>query len=118
MSWNFLKLLKLITDDTTVKHFKDHRNFCLSHDEFTDDFPSVLNFDIETRRKFFNNQTFHCPDVYLQHWNEVKINSLLHPGGLSHGSGGSCYNPYPPCKNEDSLSVNALSDGKSFQKGK
>ncbi|KAG1837227.1 hypothetical protein DFJ58DRAFT_734497 [Suillus subalutaceus] len=78
---NFLKILKLIADDATVKCFKDHRDFCLLHDKFTDDFTSVLNFDIKTRRKFFNNQTFHHPDAYLQRWNKVKINTSLHPSG-------------------------------------
>jgi hypothetical protein len=41
---NFLKLLRLIVDDAMVKWFKDHQDFCLSHNKFMDNFPFILNF--------------------------------------------------------------------------
>jgi len=55
---NFIRLLKLVADDATVQRFTDHRDFCLSRDKFGDNFDSILAFDIEIRRRFFNTHTF------------------------------------------------------------
>ncbi|KAG1886299.1 hypothetical protein F4604DRAFT_1918029 [Suillus subluteus] len=46
---NFLKMMALIADEATIRQFVEHRNFCLSRDEFSEDWNAVLNFDIEIR---------------------------------------------------------------------
>ncbi|KAG2159323.1 uncharacterized protein EDB93DRAFT_1099709 [Suillus bovinus] len=74
---NFLKMMLLITDEAMIKHFVEHCDFCLSHNKFSEDWNAVLNFDIEIRRKFFNAQSFCDLDAYMQHWNEIKINTSL-----------------------------------------
>ncbi|KAG1876017.1 hypothetical protein C8R48DRAFT_768863 [Suillus tomentosus] len=74
---NFLKMMALVADKATIKRFIKHRDFCLSRDEFSDDWNAVLNFNIEIRRKFFNAQSFHDPSTYMQRWNEIKINTSL-----------------------------------------
>jgi hypothetical protein len=55
---NFIKLLSQVADDATVQCFMDHCDFCLSRDEFSDNFESVLTFYIEICRRFFNKHTF------------------------------------------------------------
>jgi hypothetical protein len=55
---NFIKLLSQVADDATVQCFTDHHDFCLSRDKFGDNFKSVLAFDVEIRRRFFNTHTF------------------------------------------------------------
>lgn len=116
---NFLKMMALIADAATVKRFVEHRDFCLSRDEFTSDWSAVLNFDIEIRRKFFNEQSFRDPISYTQRWNEIKINTSLNANSAAQSGGGvSRYSPYPPRKPEGQSSGSASNDGKPFRKGK
>ncbi|KAG2351397.1 hypothetical protein BDR07DRAFT_1386030 [Suillus spraguei] len=74
---NFLKLLALVADEDTVVHFSEHHMFCMSWDEFTSNFPAILRFDIETRRRFFNSSVFLDKGAYKEHWSEVKIDSRM-----------------------------------------
>ncbi|KAG1836804.1 hypothetical protein DFJ58DRAFT_734749 [Suillus subalutaceus] len=74
---NFLKMMALIADEAMIEWFVEHRDFCLSRDEFSDNSNAVLNFDIEICWKFFNSQTFCDPDAYMQRWNKIKINTSL-----------------------------------------
>lgn len=74
---NFLKMMPLIADKATIRHFVEYHDFCLSHNEFSKDWNTVLNFDIKICWKFFNIQLFHDPNAYMQCWNKIKINTFL-----------------------------------------
>ncbi|KAG2336519.1 hypothetical protein BDR05DRAFT_1005772, partial [Suillus weaverae] len=74
---NFLKLLTLIIDNITVQRFTEHRQFCMSRDAFTSNFQAILNFNIETHRRFFNTHIFLDHNTYKEHWTEVKVDSCL-----------------------------------------
>jgi hypothetical protein len=115
---NFLKMMALIADEATIKRFVEHQDFCLSCDEFSDDWHAVLNFNIEIRRKFFNSQSFRDPDAYMQRWNEIKINTSLSTNYTQSSSGGSRFNPYPPRRPEGQSSAAVSNDRKPFRKGK
>jgi hypothetical protein len=111
---NFIRLLKQVADDTTVQRFTDHRDFCLSRDEFGDNFESVLAFDVEIRRRFFNTHTFPSRVAYLDRWRNVLIKTTL----SQQSSSSSRYQPYPARKPEGSSSVNMSNDGKPFRRSK
>lgn len=111
---NFIRLLGLVADDATVKRFTDHRNFCLSRDEFGDNFDSILAFDVEIRRRFFNTHTFPSRVAYLDRWKNVLIKTSL----AQQGSSSSRYQPYPSRKPEYSSSAGTSNDGKPFRRSK
>ncbi|KIK48497.1 hypothetical protein CY34DRAFT_29053, partial [Suillus luteus UH-Slu-Lm8-n1] len=119
---NFLKLLTKVADKSIVQEFKDHRDFLTDRDDFNDQFDTILAFDIEVRRKYFNNLTLLDEGAYMQRWNEVKIDTkLARQEQSASGSAGSNnrYQPYPPRKNDTPYaSNNASSDGKPFRRGK
>lgn len=114
---NFLKLLELIADDIVVNRFIGHRTFCMSRDEYTSNFPAVLRFDIETRRRFFNTGIFLDPDTYRGRWSEVKIDARLDRD--RGGNAGGRFAPYPP-RRPDAPQGGAgpSNDGKPFRRGK
>ncbi|KAG1888467.1 uncharacterized protein F5891DRAFT_182174 [Suillus fuscotomentosus] len=111
---NFIRLLGLVADDATVKRFTDHRDFCLSRDEFGDNFDSILAFDVEIRRRFFNTHTFPSRAAYLDRWKNVLIKTSL----SQQGSSSNRYQPYPSRKPEGFSSTSVSNDGKSFRRGK
>lgn len=113
---NFLKLLNLIADDVVVARFKGHRKFCMSRDEYTSNFPAVLRFDTETRRRFFNTSIFLDPDTYRERWSEVKIDARMDRD--RGNTGGARFNPYPPRKPDAPSGAGSSSDGKPFRRGK
>jgi hypothetical protein len=75
---NFIKLLSQVADDATVQRFTDHHDFCLSRDEFSDNFESVLAFDDEIHRRFFNTHTFPSRAAYLDRWKNMLIKKPSH----------------------------------------
>jgi hypothetical protein len=128
---NFVSLINLIAGPAVVERFKQHRSFCLSRKQFKDSFPAILAFDIETRRIFFNTQTFLADEAYTRRWNEIQIqvsqkkaddaaelairesarfSALLQQGGSSQR-----YAPYPSKKADSSLES---SGGGPFRRGK
>jgi hypothetical protein len=113
-SSNFVRLLKQVADDATVQRFTDHRDFCLSRDEFGENFELVLTFDIEIRRRFFNTHTFPSRAAYLDRWKNVMIKTSL----AQQITGSSHYQPYPPRKSEGPSFGGNSSDGKPFWRSK
>ncbi|KAG1728441.1 hypothetical protein EDB19DRAFT_2027980 [Suillus lakei] len=114
-SANFIKLMRMIADPITVQRFVDHRAFCTDRDDFSANYRSILAFDIEIRRKFFNTLTFPDRSTYIERWKEIKIDTRL-------DTNTSRFQPYPnkrPTENSTSGGLSA-SDGnaKPFRKGK
>ncbi|KAG1722384.1 hypothetical protein EDB19DRAFT_1916691 [Suillus lakei] len=115
---NFLLLLALIADDVTVQCFTEHHQFCMTCDTFTSNFQAVLNFDIKTRRRFFNNHVFLDHVTYKEHWTEVKIDSCMDHDRGGPGNGEGWYNPYSPQKPNGPTGAGSSGDGKPFRRGK
>lgn len=123
---NFMKLLAKVADATIVQDFKDHRDFLIERDDFNDMFDIILAFDIEIRRKYFNNQTLPDRDAYKQRWNEVKIDTRMSNMAQVHSTGGGSnsnarFHPYgrrgdtaPPTGGQ----AGSSSDGRPFRRGK
>jgi len=51
-SSNFVRLLKQVADDAMVQRFTDHRNFCLSRDEFSENFECHIPYICASHPKF------------------------------------------------------------------
>ncbi|KAG1751189.1 hypothetical protein EDB19DRAFT_1279399 [Suillus lakei] len=63
--------MSLVAEPAIVERFKEHRTFCLSH--LSERRRSVVAFDIETRRIFFNTESFLAQDAYLRRWRELDM---------------------------------------------
>jgi len=128
---NFVSLISLIAGPAVVQRFKQHRSFCLSRKQFKDSFPAILAFDIETRRMFFNTQTFLTDDAYERRWNETQLKLSQKKADdaaelairesarlttlLQQGSSSQRYAPYPSKKAD---TFGDSSAGGPFRRGK
>ncbi|KAG2129143.1 hypothetical protein DEU56DRAFT_818012 [Suillus clintonianus] len=73
-SFNFIKLMSLVAEPAIVERFKQHRSFCLSH--MMERYRTVLAFDMETRRIFFNTESFLAQDAYLRRWHAMDMDMM------------------------------------------
>ncbi|KAG1770863.1 hypothetical protein EV702DRAFT_1202191 [Suillus placidus] len=69
-SHKFIGLMSLVASPAIVERFKAHRSFCLSH---MLRFRTVVAFDIETRRVFFNTESFLEEDAYISRWKALDM---------------------------------------------
>ncbi|KAG1888103.1 hypothetical protein F4604DRAFT_1916018 [Suillus subluteus] len=117
---NFIKVMCQIADTTIVQYFIDHCAFCTERDNFSENYHTILVFDIKACRKFFNILTFLDRPAYLNHWKEIKINTKLE--NQSSSSNGSHFQPYLPKKPNHISSGRGTSlndsNAKPFHKGK
>ncbi|KAG0700025.1 hypothetical protein DFH29DRAFT_1001492 [Suillus ampliporus] len=121
---NFIKLMSLVAGPAIVERFKQHRSFCLPH--IGERFRAILAFDIETRRMFFNTQSFLAEAAYERRWRAVELDILrlefrevadrlrAAPEAAKFSSHSHRFHPY----HNKTSDVLAESSGGNFRKGK
>ncbi|KAF8062372.1 hypothetical protein FPV67DRAFT_1422033 [Lyophyllum atratum] len=72
--WKYFKefLGELDADEAVLKRWNFHFDFVTSHDDFKDNFPTVLRFDIEQRREYAAYPTQFDERIYFKHWHQVQ----------------------------------------------
>ncbi|KAF8058986.1 hypothetical protein FPV67DRAFT_1522506, partial [Lyophyllum atratum] len=72
--WKYFKefLGELEAEEAVLKRWNFHFDFVTSHDDFKDNFPTVLRFDIEQRREYAAYPTQFDERTYFKHWHQVQ----------------------------------------------